>query len=121
MGYTISYALLFLCLETFSFQNSYYISSQIADDPLWYNKSIIRPSTSFTMAKDATSVLNGDSTVNVSQMSDGWFENLTQSENSKIIQETVKKNISNRPTNGNKIYLDLNMFLNFFFGLIIYF
>ena len=54
------------------------------------------------MAKRATSVLNSDSSVNLSQASDGWFENLTKSENSKVIQERVRKNINDRPTNGNK-------------------
>lgn len=74
----------------------------VADDPLWFERTAVRPSTSLRFSQRASDVLDPDSTVHASQMSDNWFENLSQSENSKLMHEAVKKNASKR-TEGNLI------------------
>lgn len=72
------------------------------DDPLWHNRTIVRPSTSFAVTKNSASFLNPDSTVDASQLSEKWYANLTRSDSSKLMEQAVKKTINNRLNNGNK-------------------
>ncbi|XP_011505635.1 PREDICTED: putative uncharacterized protein DDB_G0277255 [Ceratosolen solmsi marchali] len=73
------------------------------DDPLWFNRTIIRPSTSLVLTKHASSILNSDSTIDTSEISGKWFDNLSRSESSKLMADNVRKNVKQRINNGTSI------------------
>ncbi|XP_016840816.1 GATA zinc finger domain-containing protein 14 isoform X2 [Nasonia vitripennis] len=66
------------------------------NDPQWYNRTILRPSTSFVLTKTASSILNPDSMADETQMSNNWYKNLSRSESSKLMEEIVRTKVNNR-------------------------
>ncbi|OXU25278.1 hypothetical protein TSAR_010873 [Trichomalopsis sarcophagae] len=66
------------------------------NDPQWYNRTILRPSTSFVLTKTASSILNPDSMADETQMSNNWYKNLSRSESSKLMEEIVRSKVNNR-------------------------
>lgn len=75
----------------------------IIDDPQWYNRTILRPSTSFVLTKNASSILNPDSMAEETQLSSNWYENLSRSESSKLMEENVRSKVINEDNGNNNI------------------
>ncbi|XP_014203991.1 uncharacterized protein LOC106636185 [Copidosoma floridanum] len=60
-------------------------------DPLWANRTVVRPSTSLNLTTRASSVLNSNSTVKSSRWTEGWYTNLSESSTSRVFEREAKK------------------------------
>lgn len=75
----------------------------IADDPQWCNRTILRPSTSFVLTKNASSILNPDSMADDTEVSKNWHKDLSRSDSSKLMEDIVRSKVKNRNNGNNNI------------------
>ncbi|XP_014238889.1 GATA zinc finger domain-containing protein 14-like isoform X1 [Trichogramma pretiosum] len=64
----------------------------VSKDLLWYNESLVRPSTSFTRSRKSHTILDADTTASTA-VSTNWYNNLTKSDSTKLLEATVQKNV----------------------------